>query len=119
MLSFVLALVLQAPATDPVAAAATGLSPAEIEDDNGPDMPFLGASSAGCTVTIKGRDKSYTLDMTRTEALSREDTFVFVKAGDQQLAIVGDASKPDQSEKLTALARAFATVAQGCAKPGS
>ena len=116
MLSLMIALMLQAAATDPVAAAASGLSPAEIEDDNGPDMPFLGASSAGCTVVVRGRDKNYTLDMTRTEALSREDTFVFVKAGDVQVSIVGDASKPDQSEKLTALARAIAKVAQACTK---
>lgn len=112
-----LALALQAASVDPVATAAKGLKPAEIEDDNGPDMPFLTAASAGCAVTVRGRDKTFELDMTKTEGVAREDTFVFVAAGGVKLAIVGDASKPDQDKKLTALAQAVIAVANRCTKP--
>lgn len=117
MLTAALLLLLQAPAADPVAAAATRLNPAEIEDDNGPDMPFLGASSSGCAVNIRGRDKTFALDMAKVTGLAREDTFVFIAAGTHKLAIVGDASQPDQDAKLTALAQALAAVAGRCTKP--
>ncbi len=99
---------------DPVAAAVVGLSPAEIEDDNGPDMPLVAMTSAGCRVEVVGRDARFAVDMTKVAALSLEDTFVFIESGPVRLAIVGDASKPDQAAKLAALATALTTITQRC-----
>ena len=104
----------QAAPADPIAAAAAGLSPAEIEDDNGPDMPLTAISSAGCMVTIIGRDAAFAVDMRQSAAVALEDTFVFVKAGTVQLAIVGDASRSDQAAKLKALATALVDLATKC-----
>lgn len=116
MLALALALLVQG---DPVAAAATGLTPAEIEDDKGPDMPFLGATSAGCTITLRGQDRTFALDMSKVEGLARENTFVFVQTDEHKLAIVADVSKPDQAAKLDALAQAMIAVANRCMKQPS
>lgn len=100
--------------TDPVAVAAAGLI-AEIEDDNGgPDAMMTAIRSQGCTVEITGKDRSWTLDLSKTEALALEDTFIYVVAPPHRLAIVGDVSKPDQAAKLKALVTALGEIATRC-----
>lgn len=105
------------PQSNPIGEAAAGLR-AEIEDDNGPDAMMTAIASAGCTVTIGGVEgRRWTLDMTRTQAVALEDTFVYVAAGEAKLAIVGEASRPDQAAKLRALADALTALASRCTPP--
>ncbi len=112
MIGLLLALALAQP--DPVAMAAAGLV-AQIEDDNGgPDAMMTSITSQGCAVEITGKGRSWALDMTRVEALALEDTFVYIAATPQKLAIVGDASKTDQAAKLKALAAALSGIATRC-----
>lgn len=112
MIALLLALALAQP--DPVAMAAAGLV-AQIEDDNGgPDTMMTSITSQGCAVEITGKGKNWALDMTKVEALALEDTFVYVAAPPHKLAIVGDASKPDQAAKLKALATALGDIATRC-----
>ena len=103
--------------TDPVATAADGLV-AQIEDDNGPDAMMTSIRSEHCSVAITGNGKVWTLDMTKVEALSLEDTFVYIAAPPNKLAIVGDAEKPDQAARLKALAAALRDIAARCRPKG-
>lgn len=109
----ILALALALAGADPIAAAARGLA-AEIEDDNGPDFAMESIAGRGCTVTIAGHGHRWTIDMTNARAVTLGDTFVYVAAPPVALAIVGDASKPDQAAKLKGLATALTDLAARC-----
>ena len=111
MIALPLALAVAQP--DPVATAAAGLV-AQIEDDNGPDAKMTSIRSQGCLLAIAGEGKKWSVDMTKVEALSLEDTFVYIAAPPHKLAIVGDASQADQAAKLKALATALGKVAARC-----
>ena len=99
--------------SDPVAVAGAGLV-AQIEDDNGPDAKMTSIRSRRCALAIAGEGKKWSVDMTKVEALSLADTFVYIATPPLKLAIVGDASKADQAAKLKALATALGEVAARC-----
>ena len=110
-------LLLAAAAPDPTALAAKGLN-AVVEDDigKGGDRKLLSVRTKGCTTRVKAKGRSWNIDWTKAEGVAREDTFVFVAAPKVRIAIVGDASIPDQDAKLTALAEAMQAVLARCAQ---
>jgi hypothetical protein len=50
----------------------------------------------------------------QARAVLLEDTFIFIKSPPVQIAIVGDASKPDQWAKLKALYGAMIAKVEAC-----
>ena len=89
---------------DPIAAAASGLV-AQIEDDNNPggDLQLVSMKSDGCVTTIMANGRNWTVDWAIPGRVEPADTFIFIDVPPVKIAIVGDASKPDQAEKLSAL----------------
>jgi hypothetical protein len=104
-----------APAeVDAIAAATVGLV-AEIEDDaTHTDSSLLSMTTTGCRTRVLSEGHDWTIDWTKTELLAPEATFIFVQAPPVKFAIVGDASKPDQAQKLAALYTAMVAVASRC-----
>jgi hypothetical protein len=104
-----------APANDPIAEAATGLN-AQIEDDVRPggDIRLVSFKTKGCKTRMAGTTRKWTIDWSKAEMVALEDTFVFVAAPPIKLAIVGDASIPDQAAKLVALNAAMQDAAARC-----
>jgi hypothetical protein len=98
---------------DPVAKAIVGLR-AVIEDDVHPDTKLISMKSKGCQTLVVAAARKWTIDWSRAEAVSLEDTFVYVMAPPVKFAIVGDASKPNQAAKLRALAVAMQGMAERC-----
>jgi hypothetical protein len=126
---------------DPIAAAASGLV-AQIEDDNNPggDLRLVSMKTNGCTTTITasgisgtGDDvngevdamaenasddaasgRTWTIDWAVPGSLSPADTFIFIEVAPVKIAIVGDASKPDQAAKLSALFAAMFETQLDC-----
>jgi hypothetical protein len=112
-----------AMADDPIAAAASGLI-AQIEDDVNPggDLQLVSMKSDGCKTVITGalaapssdpatgpatgipaNTRTWTIDWAVPGSVAPGDTFVFIDVAPVKIAIVGDASKPDQAAKLSAL----------------
>ncbi len=123
---------------DPIAAAASGLI-AQIEDDNNPggDLQLVSMNTNGCTTTITasgnsgtGEDtnaetdamseapaakaRTWTIDWAVPGSLAPADTFIFIDVAPVKIAIVGDASKPDQAAKLDALFAAMFETQLDC-----
>ncbi len=105
----------QSATTDPIAAAASGLT-AQIEDDMRPgdDSMLVSMKTKGCKTRMTGTTRKWTIDWRKAEMVSLQDTFVFVSAPPIKLAIVGDASIPDQAAKLAALNAAMQDAATRC-----
>jgi hypothetical protein len=113
---------------DPIASAASGLI-AQIEDDVNPggDLQLVSMKSDGCKTVITGAlatpssdpassdpasgpatgipaaTRTWTIDWAVPGSVAPGDTFVFIDVAPVKIAIVGDASKPDQAAKLSAL----------------
>lgn len=104
----------QPASDDAIAAAADGLTAAIEDDRNALDSEMLSISNTGCITHITAKERNWDVDWRNALMLSREDTFIFVKAPPVQLAIVADMAKPGQSEKLDKLALAMAEVAEKC-----
>jgi hypothetical protein len=68
----------------------------------------------GCKTQIVGTTRKWTIDWRKVKIVALEDTFVFVAAPPVQLAIVGDASIPEQAAKLAALNAAMKQAAARC-----
>jgi hypothetical protein len=96
---------------EPIDKAFTGLV-AEVEDDLGPDYPLQAIQTKGCKSKLIAKGKAWTVNWAKAEMVALEDTFVF----SIKLAIVGDASKPDQRIKLEALYDAMMDKAGVCLK---
>jgi hypothetical protein len=105
------------PANDPIAEAAVGLT-AQIEDDVRPggDAMLVSLKTKGCKTRMVGTTRKWTIDWRKAEMVSLGDTFVFVSAPPEKFAIVGDASIPDQAEKLVALTTAMQDTVARCKK---
>jgi hypothetical protein len=114
MIAFIIMLA-TVPAADPIAVAATGLN-AQIEDDIRPggDIRLVSFKTNGCKTRMVGSTRKWTIDWRKTEMVAFEDTFIFVSAPPIKLAIVGDASIPDQAAKLAALNAAMRGAATRC-----
>lgn len=114
---FMLAAAMQSPspdaAPDPIARALEGLV-AVVEEDGQPDEPLLGMQTRGCETIVTAAGRRWTIDWRRSEGVALHDTFVFVSAPPVRLAIVGDASRPDQAAKLLALNEAMQAIAGRC-----
>ena len=104
------------PAADPIASAAARLT-AVIEEDGRPDVPLRAMATRACRTTLRGRARQWTIDWRRPATITREDTFVFVDAAPVRIAIVADASRPDQAAGLDALTAAMRSVASRCRSP--
>ncbi len=104
-----------APAADPIAQAAVGLN-AQIEDDvrASGDIRLVSFKTKGCKTRMIGTTRKWTIDWRKADMIALEDTFVFVSAPPVKLAIVGDASIPDQATKLVALNAAMQDAATRC-----
>jgi hypothetical protein len=109
----------EAPAADdPIAAAASGLI-AQIEDDANPggDLRLTGMKTDGCTTIISAAGvadpatnapvsslrRDWAINWSVPGSLAPGDTFIFIDVAPVKIAIVGDASQPDQAAKLSAL----------------
>ena len=101
--------------TDTIGLAADGLD-AQIEDDVNPggDSLLVSMKTTGCKTELIGSTRQWTIDWRKTEMVAPGDTFVFVDAPPVKLAIVGDASKPDQAAKLSALYAAMSAIGARC-----
>ncbi len=101
--------------TDTIALASDGLN-AQIEDDVNPggDSRLVSMKTIGCKTELIGSTRQWTIDWRKTEMVAPGDTFVFVDAPPVKLAIVGDASKPDQAAKLNALYAAMSVIEERC-----
>jgi azurin len=101
--------------TDTIGLAADGLN-AQIEDDINPgdDSRLVSMKTTGCKTELIGSTRQWTIDWSKTEMVAPGDTFVFVDAPPVKLAIVGDASKPDQAAKLSALYAAMSVIGARC-----
>jgi hypothetical protein len=108
--------VTMAKEADPIADAAIGLKVA-IEDDLRPggDLWLKSIRSKGCKTRLTAKGHRWTINWRTAEQVGLADTFIFVKAKGVQLAIVGDASVPDQAAKLAALNAAMQTAKARCA----
>lgn len=104
--------------TDSIANAAHGLN-AQIEDDVNPggDMRLVLMKTTGCKTKLIGSTRKWTINWRKTQMVAPGDTFVFVDVPPVKLAIVGDASIPDQAAKLDALYRAMLAAAAKCKAP--
>jgi hypothetical protein len=100
---------------EPIDKAFTGLV-AEVEDDLGPDYPLQAIQTKGCKSKLIAKGKAWSVNWAKAEMVALEDTFVFIMAPRIKLAIVGDASKPDQRIKLEALYDAMMDKAGTCLK---
>ncbi len=115
---------------DPIAAAASGLT-AQIEDDVNPggDMQLVSMKSDGCKTVITGvlppasndpaanvtaNTRTWTIDWAVPGSVAPGDTFIFIDVAPVKIAIVGDASKPDQAAKLSALFAAMFETQLDC-----
>jgi hypothetical protein len=96
-------------------AASKGLV-AQIEDDvnKGRDHQLKAMRTKGCKTRLRATNRSWTVDWSKAEAVLLEDTFIFIKSPPVQIAIVGDASKPDQWAKLKALYGAMIAKVEAC-----
>jgi hypothetical protein len=105
----------QEAAADPIADAATGLN-AQIEDDVNPggDIRLVSMKTTGCKTELIGDTRRWTINWTKTEMVAPGDTFVFIDVPPVKLAIVGDASIPDQAAKLRALFGAMLAAEAKC-----
>jgi hypothetical protein len=104
---------------DPIATAFNGLI-AEVEDDLGSNDQLLDRiETTGCTSRLIGKTHSWTIDWRTMETVAHGDTFVFIKGKDTALAIVGNAGKPDQAQKLSQLLAAMTAVYGQCAETDS
>ena len=108
-------LAIAAEPQDTMAATIVGLY-AVVEEDDQPDRRLLALRTSGCTTRVTAEGRSWTVDWRKADAVALEDTFVFVSAPPVKLAIVGDASKPDQAAKLSALHLEMLAAARRCAK---
>jgi hypothetical protein len=101
--------------TDTIALAADGLN-AQIEDDVNPgsDIRLVSMKTTGCKTELVGDTRRWTINWTKTEMVAPGDTFVFIDVPPVKLAIVGDASIPDQAAKLGALFRAMLAAEAKC-----
>ena len=104
---------------DPIGAAFARLSYAEIEDDlSSGDARIKAMVTKDCTTEMRAADKSWALNWRTVTEVGPGDTFVYVAGPGVQLAIVGDASKPDQAAALSALHMAMRAMRERCrAKP--
>ncbi len=102
---------------DPIAVAFDGLSPVVVEDDLGrSELPLKAIVTKGCTTELIAETRRWTLRWPDIEQVGPGDTFVFVAGKGVKLAIVGDASKPDQAKKLGMLAAAMMAMRERCQK---
>jgi hypothetical protein len=106
-----------AVSADPIAAAVQGLN-AQIEDDvrRGTDLRLISMATKGCKTRILAPTRSWTINWRKAKMVALEDSFVFVEAPPERLAIVGDASIPDQAAKLSALHTAMREAVVRCRK---
>jgi hypothetical protein len=98
-------LLLSGMTAQPIDAAALGLN-AVIEDDlaSDGDHKLLGFRTKGCRTTITAKGRRWKIDWRRTDQAGFADNFIFISAPPSiKLAIVGDASIPDQAARLEAL----------------
>ncbi len=112
-------------ADDFIAAAAIGLV-AQIEDDNNPggDLQLVSMKSDGCKTVITGAlitedsntaaTRTWTVDWAVPGSVAPGDTFIFIDVAPVKIAIVGDASKPDQAAKLSAMFAAMFETQLDC-----
>jgi hypothetical protein len=101
---------------DPIAAATDGLI-AEIEDDNGGGSFLLVKSeTADCITRFIGATRIISFDWRKTNSVAPGDTFVFFSSVDVQFAVVGDASKIEQAQKLGSLLAASFAMIERCPK---
>jgi hypothetical protein len=70
------------------------------------------ATDPGAAVPAQGR--TWTIDWAVPGSLSPADTFIFIEVAPVKIAIVGDASKPDQAAKLSALFAAMFETQLDC-----
>lgn len=102
---------------DPIAAATDGLV-AEIEDDNGGGSFMLVKSeTSDCITRFIGATRIISFDWRKTNSVAPGDTFVFFSSGDVQFAVVGDASKIEQAQKLGSLLAASFAMIERCSTP--
>jgi hypothetical protein len=101
-------------APDPIAAALDGLT-AVIEQDGRPDVRLLGMRTRGCQTQVRAPGKRWTINWRHPAAVSLQDSFVFVDAAPVRIAIVADASRPDQAARLRSLSSAMQATARRCA----
>jgi hypothetical protein len=100
---------------DPIGTAFKGLV-AEVEDDLGDrDQPIDRIETEGCTSRLIGKTHRWTIDWRVMETVTPADTFLFIRGKDTALAIVGEAIKPDQAQKLSQLVSAMRVVLARCA----
>jgi hypothetical protein len=111
--------------SDPIAAAASGLI-AQIEDDANPggDLRLVSMKSDGCTTVITGTlpagtseiaaMRSWTINWAVPGSVAPGDTFIFIDVAPVKIALVGNASDPDQAAKLSALFAAMFETQLDC-----
>lgn len=109
---------------DPIGDAFKRLTYAEVEDDlsSSPDKALDAIETKDCVSEMRAGDRSWSLDWRKITTVGPGDTFVFVQGPGVQLAIVGDASKPDQAQALSALHMAMQAMRGRCGaadRPGS
>lgn len=117
-----------APA-DPIAAAVPGLVAAIEQDELDPEHPrqltpeeeanpeprLESITTQGCTSRIVGvGGRSWTLDWRRIQVAAFANGFIYIRAPDLSLAIVGDASIPEQYARFVTLIDAMHVVHARC-----
>ena len=105
------------PAADAIGRAAQGLSPAVVEEDGQPDRRLLSLPTTDFVMQMVADGRSYRIDWRAVDQVALEDTFVYVAAGTLRIAIVGDASRPDQARRLHDLSAAMQDRARACTQP--
>ncbi len=105
------------PVASEIDRAFTGLV-AVVEDDigRGPELRLKKIQSKACKSKLVGKKQIWTVDWKKVDAVALEDTFIYLSAPSVKLAIVGDASQPDQLRKLQMLHRAMSEKALSCQK---
>ena len=111
--SAVTSLTTSTAAPDPITAALDGLT-AVIEQDGRPDVRLSGMRTRGCQTQVLGPGRRWVINWRRPAAVSLQDTFVFVDASPVRIAIVADASRPDQAARLRSLSAAMQEIARRC-----
>lgn len=86
-----------------------------VEEDGQPDRRLISLTTADCTTQVAAEGRSYRIDWRAADTIALEDTFVYVSAGATRIAIVADASRPDQARRLHALSIAMRSMAGSCA----
>jgi hypothetical protein len=91
---------------------ASGIS--DPQDGISAEVDGMAKAAEVPAAAVPAQGRTWTIDWAVPGSLSPADTFIFIEVAPVKIAIVGDASKPDQAAKLSALFAAMFETQLDC-----